>query len=294
MLIGKHPNSRIVEIKRKISVIQELNKEFEMLGGSTAQKMISGYIQKGTRTNGSGLDRWEIDLLLPSIINLDVSDRDFRTRVENFYLEINTRIPNDGLKLETGFKKNNSEPLNEDNLPLDILDYVIYRHIKSHPQVASDEKTANSSALYSFWIVDKNERLNDQIGNIEISDKAMSLYLKNKDSKEKIKMYCELLSTNLNENNGKSDEELLVKLKQLVLDKPKQFLQVAEDKDLEIKYFIKECRSKGILKAVGTSIIDTESGDAIGATEQEAVLYLKDAANTKHKQILLNKLKSNK
>ncbi len=291
-MVGKDPNNRIVEIKRKVSVIQELNKEFEIQGGSTAQKMISGYIQKGSRSNGTGLDRWEIDLLLPSIVNLDVNDRDFRTRVENFYLEINTRIPNDGLKLETGFKLSNSEPLSKDNLPLDILDYVTYRHIKSHPQVASDEKTANSSSLYWYWIVDKNERLNDQIESIDVADKAMSLYLKNKDNKEKVKMYCELLATNLNENNNKSDEELLVKLKETVLTKPKQFLQVGEDKDLELKYFIRESRSKGTLKAVGTSIIDTESGDAIGATEQEAVLYLKDAANTKHKQILTTKLKN--
>src|SRR5690606_19206039 len=109
------------------------------------------------RVPGSGLTFQEQKLLLPDVIGVEANDKDFRREVEKFYHEILTKIPDAGIELEIGLE-NDNEPLSESNMPLNIKDYVIYRHIINSPQVAKDKDTADRwGHLKPFYIEDQEK-----------------------------------------------------------------------------------------------------------------------------------------
>lgn len=282
-------NSKVIEIRRHMNFYHEAKKEAQEYF-KEAIKSIGSYWAPIGKKVASGLTYEEERLLMPSLVNCEPTDRDFRKKVEDYFVDIHTRVPHTGIKLETGLE-DNSLKLGEKNMPLNIEDYVAFRHALGHPHVAKNEQEAKSdgSKQKQFFVYDENEITNKDLDLTALKDKAIEFYLTVKDKPEDVDMYLVLLGEFLNKI---SEKERSSKLRKLADTKPKEVIDVFEDKETKAKYFIEQCIRGKILERIGTRILIQESGQEIGRDIKEAVLFLKDEANSKDKASLKAKLQT--
>jgi hypothetical protein len=268
-------NSKIVTLRRFPSFVELANGDTGSYHDD-ANTYIGSYFTG--KKPGSGLEFWEIDLLLPRIINIPITDRDFRKQVELFYCDITTKVEaGKGTPLQIGLEKDNNAILAIDNMPIDIDAYIKFRHAKGHPHVSLSEADGKGNKLKKWFIVDSeqtSETLQLEIGE---KDKALASYLSINTSKEKIR---QVLTNILQKNIDKiSDIDRLTTLRKLAEDSPKKFLDTVNDRNLDTKYKILRAIQLGILNRVGERIIN-KAGDQIGGNLEEAVLFWNDPSES--------------
>lgn len=277
----------------------------------SSRKGIGPYFKN--KAVASGLSHDERKAIMPDIIDIEANDREFRKNVENYFNDIYSEVPADGLELEIGLDNDklpvvyyvktsgdketihSSYPDIKDgdsikveyNKPLNPIDYVKYRHHREFPKLAQDQHEAESNPLMMFYIFDPTEE--DKIsGEItELEEKAGLVYFEVKDSPDKIRQILTLLGFN---TRGMTKNKMLSTLKDITIAKKgvsykqqmqalNKFIEVSEDKDLEIKFLIEELITAQYLERIGSRILDPESDDVIGTSMKEAVLFLKDKSN---------------
>lgn len=283
----KHPNSHIVYVKRKSFFDTTERPELDEYFASSSVS-VGSYFAKGTSRPGSGLSIYEENLLLPMVIGYPVEDRDFRLKVNEYYSNINSKVPpntnpplpTDGLKLEIGLSENNNKPLSKDNLPIRIDDYVRYRQIILHPQVGDvdieeTEEDSLGNQMRKFVIHDPAKAQTTALTSNEARDQALMKYISIKSDPRKVRMYLTLLGVSL--TTLRPGEEL-TKLREKAEKEPASFLKVASDPNLEIKYMIEELVHYKVLTKVGERLLNGQT--EIGRNVAEAVQYLKDSHNT--------------
>lgn len=269
-MIDKDPNSRKVIIKRKITIGDHNQKEVEEMMGNSVRPIGPYWFGKKA---ASGLNYTEQNILMPSILNTEVGDRDFREKVDEYFHSITTRVPKDGVELEIGLM-NNDEPISATNLPLEPVDYVAWKHAKGHPNVAASASAANGNPLIKWFIEDPELELTKEKELTSVRDKASQLYLINKDSSKVIDMVLDLSNVKASPNKKQ------LEFRKIADTNPHKFIQLIEDKDITLRYLVSQAITQGVLKRTGTAILWTESGDIIGHNMEEVLVYLKDKAKT--------------
>lgn len=271
-------NSHTVYIRRLPQFASAAQKDLEEYFANS-QRGYGSYFSKGSVRTATGLSPTEEDLLMPYILSIPKEDRDFRKGVTTWFEGISVKVgAGDGLALEVGLEVDNKEPVDKDNLPLSITDYVKYRHALGHPWIASSEDTGRGNQLMQYYIFDPSEVSKVTVNQNEERDEALGYYLTIKTNSRSVGMYLTLLGVRT--NTLRKGEEA-VELRKIVDKKPKAFIALYNDKDKEIKYIIEEMINYGILERVNTRVLLKETGEQIGRDIKEAVLYLKDSRNTK-------------
>lgn len=287
--------SKIIFIRRKLSFAQMSHTDPEVSDWfNQAFKCISPYWNKLGATVGTGLTVGEQRLLMPYLHGVESDDRDFRKKTEEYFHNLLTKLPAGGLKLEIGLEKDD-EPLSKDNFPLDIAQFVIYRHAIGHPKMALSEEEADRDPTKMYYIDDPSAT---KVGNIrlnELEDKALHCYFKYKDDEIKVDQILTLSGVH---TNKLSPNEKIIKFKSLCV-KPENvsigvqqstlesFIRLCEDPNLAVKYLIEEMIGAQVLERQGQTIFEKETGKPLGATLQEAVAFLQNPKNSK----ILNVLK---
>jgi hypothetical protein len=283
---------RIVEVHRHFSIAEMSQEDPEVkawLGMSF--RAIGPYFKN--RATATGLTFEEQRLLLPIILNIEPTDRDFRTAVNRFYDSILTFIPKDGIKLQVGLT-DDSKPLSDSNMPLKIEDYVRYRHLREHPDVAKDKNDALRLPNKRFYLVDPESLTKQAVTINSLEDKAMTIYMKHKEDKIKVDQILTMLGIRVRDLKH---EDKVLRLKALAVKAAgateaeqkqnlERFIAMAEDKDLEFKYLIEEMIGVQYLQRVGTNIILKESGMKIGDTLEDAVLYFRNPKNSRELNLM--------
>lgn len=279
--------SRLIIIHRKLSFSQEAHNDPEVLDWFNQSLKTIGPYWKG-RVVGTGLTYQEQRLLLPYVIGVEAEDKDFRKQVELYYHEILTKVPPQGLKLEIGLE-DDSQPLSDHNLPLNIQQYVIYRHAIGHPKMAQNLSEAERNPIKSLYIHDPEQVSNTDIQLSILEDQAIASYFKYKDDEVKVDQILTMLGVSV---KGLSLPEKAIRLKGFTKkDAAKgdlenqadftRFIDICEDPDLMLKYLIQEMVGAQILERQGTTIFIKESGEPLGANAKEAVLFLKNPKNSR-------------
>lgn len=276
-----HPNSHIVYIRRKAlfdtAERPELNEYF---AGSSMN--VGSYYAKGTAREASGLLIPEENLLLPYVLAIPADDRDFRLKVNEYYANIDSKVPadsvpvreTDGLPLEIGLYESNTQPLSNTNLPINIGDYIRYRQVIGHPWVGASE-AEKGNQLKRFYVHDPNMIQTTTMSVNEQKDAALTRYLIVKTNARNVRMYLTLLG--IDTSKLKPGEEL-TKLRTLAETNPKEFIEVSNDKNKEMKYIINDMVNNNIIDKVGDRYV---AGDTVlGRDMREAVLFLSDSHNT--------------
>lgn len=282
-----HKNSVLVYIRRLPQFAAQSRKELEEFFAE-GQRGIGSYFAKGSARVATGLTPSEEDLLLPGILHIPASDREFRMKVNEHYVIIDKKIPGkNGLELEIGLEVSNSEPVSATNFPLNIDNYLTYRWAIQHPWVAPSEADGKGNQLKQYYIFNPGEVSKVSINVNEKRDEALSYYLSVKSNKRTVNMYLTLLGVRTEQL--RAGEEAL-KLRELIDKNPEAFIALYNDKDKESKFIIEDMVNNGILERVNNAILIKEDGTVLGRDMKEAILFLTDSRNTKVYSVLKSRL----
>jgi hypothetical protein len=240
-----------------------------------------------SKTIGSGLNFSEQKILLPEIIDCEVEDRNFRAKAAEYFQNIKTSIPYPkGRELEIGLEVSNTEPLSRQNMPLHIADYIAYRHAMAHPLVSNTKEAGESALLTQFYIFDPQAAEDSKVIADKFKDEALGLYLRIKETPEKIDMLLTMLNKDPRTFTGKNAKDLKVSaLKVLADTQPKEFVNIFNNNLFEDLYYLQSMVNVKILQRVGTQVIDPQTGDTLGHTDIEAIAWMKNPA--KSEQVIM-------
>ena len=291
---------KIIEVKRHYSqndLAQSDPAVKEWL--DSAFKGIGSYWDTQAKVAGSGLSWAEKKILMPILHAVESEDRDFRGATENYFNELMTKIPPGGLRLQIGLR-DDEEELSADNLPINVKDYVSYKHLMAHPVVAKNENEAAALPYKKFFIHDQEESVNLQEELVELEDKAAELYFTHRHDANKVEQILVLMGIKTRDLNEK---EKGLKLKELTRISGRQeetmeakrirkFIKVATSKELELEYMITELIGAQVLEKIGTEIVIAETNNSIGNGIREAIIHLKNKKNSKTLLYLKNHFKN--
>jgi len=233
---------------------------------------------------------------MPMMVNAENSDKDFREKVEKYFVNMNTKVPskkNSGLELEVGLKINNEKPIlfkDEDgktikNLPISIEDWLKWRHAKGHPYVAASKEEGDSIQYYEYYIEDREVIVKREVKIEALKDKALVHYLNISKDENLVDMYLALLGSKY---KAIPKDERIIALKKLSEDKSQLFLDTVNDENSKVKFFIHKLVSSSIVQKEGNRYL--LEGEQLATTELDFVEYLKDDANSETKGILKARL----
>jgi len=291
--------SKVIFIRRKFSFIEEANADpavkdyFDM-----SFKAIGSQFKVFGKIYESGLTAKEEEILMPEIIGFFPVDRkDYRSAVQDFYKNMNTKVPSGGLKLQIGLQGNGE--LATDNPPLNIDHYLRYRHALAHVQVGKNLDEAEKYQHVLFYIDDPEINTKHATKVSKTEDSARMLYFKIIEDQQTIEMVLTLMGI---DTKGMNLEDRILKLKSLATIKSKlgnaenvrnldKFVRIANDKNLAAKYEIERMVAVGILDRMRTAIVASETGDPIGDDMKDAVHWFKDKSNSKEVNVFRARLR---
>lgn len=279
-----HPNSHRITIFRTGSFLSRAqSKETNEYFAQTKESVGSYFESTSSSKVGNGLNFEEEKFLLPDAIDTEANDREFKKKVSEFYADLTTHVPfNVGVTLEVGLEKSNDKPVDKDNMPIALNDYLRYRHAKNHPQVAPTKELSQGNSLKRFYIFDPE---NVQAGNTKKNkekDAAYAIYLKIKEEPASVDTMLTLLGIDPRNYIGKKEAEDLKKekLRELAEAKPGDFVTTHEEGELEIRSWIVSMVNTKVLNKIGQRFMDTETNEVLANSLEEMIYFFKDESKS--------------
>lgn len=286
-----HKNSHKITIYRALTFIEKAQQtsngkqqgaaDFLSLG----KQDIGGYFaSKNSSAPGTGLTLPEIKLLLPDILYMHVDDRDFNKSVKEFYGKLKTDVPyGKGVELEIGLEQSNSEPVSKDNMPINPMEYIRYKHALGHPFVAPSEGDARRDSRKRYYIYDRKLEEKRSAGAIATKDEALTIYLGLKDDKEKVKAMLTLMGTDPRDFTGDHADSLRSQaLREMAEKRTGDFLALYNIDNFEERFVIQTMVNTGVLKQIGARFMISSNGETFGNDINEALMVLKDTKSAEN------------
>ncbi len=213
-----------------------------------------------------GLEREEELKYLPRILGISKENVDFENKIRDFWAEFTVDVPSDGLLLNIG--------MNEKDEPLVVMDWIKYRWLILHPFVAESKgKAVHKKEFYIHDPVVEVKRTNNLL---QITKKAYIEFIRMGKDPEKMARMVRVLGKRNPAGMTKEMQENF--LAQLIDDNPTDFYNIARDKNLDTQDEILHMVDASVIQQIGASYLylDTE----IGATMEEAILFMRNARNS--------------
>lgn len=180
--------------------------------------------------------------------------------------------------------------------PLNLEQYILYRHCLNYPDVAKDEAFINSNANLRFYIKDKNKEEAHKNKLIREQQTALRHLVELQASPVKTNAvyveYCIYSGISLSDGLSKTALVQSKELMDFATTNPRKFNEFVNDKNLLDKAFIETLITRGeLVRSDFNQQISTPDGEFIGANINEAVSYFKNPNNAGLKTKLENKLK---
>lgn len=180
--------------------------------------------------------------------------------------------------------------------PLNLEQYILYRHCLNYPDVAKDEAFINSNANLRFYIKDKNKEEVRKNKLIKEQQTALRHLVELQASPAKTNAvyveYCIYSGISLSDGLSKSGLVQSKELMDFAQTNPRKFNEFVNDKNLLDKAFIETLITRGeLVRSDFNQQISTPDGEFIGANINEAISYFKNPNNAGIKTKLENKLK---
>lgn len=292
MEVKKHANSKTVTIFRAGTFAEDAQTGAQDFMAMSRKSIGSYYQHNFGKGIGSGLSFEEIDLLLPLLIDIPATERTFRAAVTDFFSSISTNIPyKEGRTFEVGLHLENDKPVThsetrEDgrvvyNLPINLNDYIRYRHAENHPRVANSKSNAAGNSLIEYYIFDPTQVADENTALTTQKDEAFTLYLTLKDDPKKVDMLLTLMKEDPRMYHGTNAvSERMQALRALVDTKPDKVLTEHKAAHFEERYTLLTLVNTGICKQIGGRYVETETSTILGNTAEEAIYWILDKVNS--------------
>lgn len=217
----------------------------------------------------TGLDKEEINKILPDIINFSPDEKEFKREVESFFATLRFDVPYAGLELDITMKPDGS--------PVVPMDYIKYRYAKAHKYVAANKKEFEENVHKTFYIDDPKETADIINKEIEWKAKADVAFAAILTDEIKLDWVIRMLSDTVD------PEKLDLKKKQntvyqLKNNEPSKFYTIITDVKLEKKAEILTMVSKGIIKKDGNMFIYIDQ--VLGQGIDTVIAFLSDPVNS--------------
>lgn len=180
--------------------------------------------------------------------------------------------------------------------PVNIQEYLMYRHCLLYREVAKDIALINSDSSIRFYIKNEQREKDKEMKRIAMKKIAMRNFLElNASDTKRTAVYIELAASNNSSVNDallKSSAEQEAALMDLVNNDPAKFNKLYSDKNVLTKAFIETAIARGeLIRAEFNQQISTPEGTFIGSNINEAVAYFDNPNNANIRTTLENKLK---
>lgn len=179
--------------------------------------------------------------------------------------------------------------------PVNIEEYLIYRHCLLYKHIAKDNALINTDPNVRFYFKDDVKEI-EQKNKLRIELNKAKVNYVNVISNNKLfdavyTMYCATRGINIIANSNLSLTERQNNLDDYSRTEPAKFNKIVEDKDVELKAMIETLIARGELqRSAYNQNITSAEGSLIGSNLKEAVAWFKDPANTGAVTAYANKL----
>lgn len=181
-------------------------------------------------------------------------------------------------------------------VPVNVSDYLIYRHCLLYRDVAKDTAFINSDQSIRFYFRDDKREADLQAKlRLELNN-AKSNYVKIIGNSELFDavfvQYCVMNNIPVTVAATMNELDKQNHLDKYSIQESVKFNKICNDKDLVLKSFIENLIARGELnRATHNQNITTYDGEFIGANVKEAVAWFKNPANNARVDAWKNKLK---
>lgn len=180
--------------------------------------------------------------------------------------------------------------------PVNVEDYIKYRHCLLYRDVAKDMALINSDINYRFYFKDdvkENEIIQRRRQEIKNAKRNFLAACGDDSLFEAVYIqYCVADGMPVINASVKTQLEKEIELDNYSNREPAKFNKIFNDKDLKVKALIETLISRGeFIRASDNQNISTAAGDFIGANIKETVLWFKNPANERAVTAFKNKLK---
>lgn len=179
--------------------------------------------------------------------------------------------------------------------PLNVSDYLLYRHCLLYKDVAKDSAFINNDPTVRFYFRDDKREADLQAKlRLELNN-AKSNYVKIIANDETFNavfvQYCVNVNIPITVGLSMTDIDKQTHLDKYSAQEPVKFNKICTDKDLLIKALIENLIARGeLIRATHNQNISTVDGEFIGANIKEAVIWFKNVANSARVDAYKNKL----
>lgn len=247
---------------------------------------IGSYLTK-TGAVGTGLSFEETKKVMPGVIAMEPSDPKFRSEVDKYFNNMMIPIPYEGRELDL--------TTDEDGTPVNIVDWLRYKFVLGHPQVAKDKKEAEVSQTKIYYLEDDEANSEAQSENILLEAKAGIEFAKIIEDKVKFDWVIRELCSRYPEIGPiskilsyTSDKKIII-LNVAMKKNFKTFLDIINDEDLKYKAEIASFVDAKIVDKVGNEYI--YGSDPLGVLDH-FIAFLKNPNNSETYATMLAKLRN--
>jgi len=186
-----------------------------------------------------------------------------------------------GRALEVGLTEDNALPVSKANLPLNIMDYIRYRHILRHPQVAATKEGATGNQIKTYYISDPETEFKRLDTQLQSKDEALELYLLLKNDPARVDALLTVLDVNPITYTGKNKAaDKIAVLRGFVDSKPQEFLKAYKVDHFETRYIVKSLVNARILTKTADHYLESDTRRTLANSTDEMVLFIEDPANS--------------
>lgn len=180
--------------------------------------------------------------------------------------------------------------------PVNLEQYIIYRHCLLYRDVAKDTAIVNSDPSIRFYIKDENKEAEKQKKLIEYRMQAMRNFIElNASPSKRNAVYIAVVASrneNVSEALIKSDAEKNSYLMDYVNTHPDKFNKMIADKNITTRAFIETLIVHGeLVRSEFNQQISTADGTLIGSNMNGAIAFFNNPDNKDMKELFENKLK---
>ena len=180
--------------------------------------------------------------------------------------------------------------------PVNLEQYIIYRHCLLYRDVAKDPAIVNSDPSIRFYIKDEAKEAEKQKKLTEYRMQAMRNFIElNASPSRRNAVYIAVVASrneNVSEALLKSDSEKSSYLMDFVNTNPDKFNKMFNDKNMTTRAFIETLIVRGeLVRSEFNQQISTADGTLIGSNMNGAVAFFNNPDNKDLKDLYENKLK---
>lgn len=180
--------------------------------------------------------------------------------------------------------------------PVNLEEYIIYRHCLLYRDVAKDTAIVNSDPSIRFYIKDEAKEAEKQKKLIEYRMQAMRNFIElNASPSKRNAVYISIVASrneNVSEALIKSDTEKSSYLMDFVNTNPDKFNKLFSDKNITTRAFIETLIVRGeLIRSEFNQQISTADGTLIGSNMNSAIAFFNNPDNSDIRTIYENKIK---